>query len=196
MQLLYVANRGEKRAADRSVARRRRRRHLRSLPRVEHCLRRSARHRRGMADGDPAVPADAEPDDPARHRARKPPLDASQPAATASSAISTLLARVRASYRRQATAAGWVRLAGERPKAEVAADVIRGCRTTARAAVSTLTSAAPASRSTRAHASTVAPVVHTSSTSTHAQPVDANVPAQGERLPDVGVPLRRGQAGL
>ena len=36
-----------------------------------------------------------------------------------------LLARVRASYRRQATAAGWVRLAGERPKAEVAADVIR-----------------------------------------------------------------------
>jgi dTMP kinase len=36
-----------------------------------------------------------------------------------------LLARVRASYRRQAAAAGWVRLEGERPKAAVAADVIR-----------------------------------------------------------------------
>jgi dTMP kinase len=36
-----------------------------------------------------------------------------------------LLARVRASYRRQATGTGWIRLAGERPKAEVAADIIR-----------------------------------------------------------------------
>jgi dTMP kinase len=36
-----------------------------------------------------------------------------------------LLARVRASYRRQAAAAGWVRLEWERPKAAVAADVIR-----------------------------------------------------------------------
>ena len=36
-----------------------------------------------------------------------------------------LLARVRASYRRQATADGWVRLEGERPKADVTADVIR-----------------------------------------------------------------------
>jgi dTMP kinase len=36
-----------------------------------------------------------------------------------------LLARVRASYRRQAGADGWVRLEGQRPKAEVAADVIR-----------------------------------------------------------------------
>jgi dTMP kinase len=35
-----------------------------------------------------------------------------------------LLARVRASYRRQAAAAGWVRLEGERPKAAVTADVI------------------------------------------------------------------------
>jgi len=30
----------------------------------------------------------------------------------------------------------------------------------------------------------------------HAQPVDANVAAEGERLPDVGVAPRRGQAGL
>ena len=36
-----------------------------------------------------------------------------------------LLGRVRASYRRQAAAPGWRRLEGERPKAEVAADVIR-----------------------------------------------------------------------
>ena len=40
-----------------------------------------------------------------------------------------LLARVRASYRRQAAAAGWVRLEGERGKAEVAADVIRSVET-------------------------------------------------------------------
>ena len=36
-----------------------------------------------------------------------------------------LLARVRASYRRQAAAAGWVRLEGERPRTDVTADVIR-----------------------------------------------------------------------
>jgi dTMP kinase len=40
-----------------------------------------------------------------------------------------LLARVRASYRRQAAAHGWVRLEGERGKAEVAADVIRSVET-------------------------------------------------------------------
>jgi dTMP kinase len=40
-----------------------------------------------------------------------------------------LLARVGASYRRQATAAEWVRLDGERGKAEVAADVIRSVET-------------------------------------------------------------------
>jgi len=36
-----------------------------------------------------------------------------------------LLARVRASYQRQATAPGWVRLEGERTKGDVAADVIQ-----------------------------------------------------------------------
>lgn len=40
-----------------------------------------------------------------------------------------LLARVRASYRRQAEAPGWVRLAGDRAKAAVAADVIRAVET-------------------------------------------------------------------
>ncbi len=40
-----------------------------------------------------------------------------------------LLARVRASYRRQAAAADWVRLEGERGKAEIAADVIRSVET-------------------------------------------------------------------
>ena len=40
-----------------------------------------------------------------------------------------LLARVRASYRRQAASADWVRLEGERGKAEVAADVIRSVET-------------------------------------------------------------------
>ncbi len=40
-----------------------------------------------------------------------------------------LLARVRASYRRQAGADGWVRLEGQRGKAEVAADVIRSVET-------------------------------------------------------------------
>jgi dTMP kinase len=40
-----------------------------------------------------------------------------------------LLNRVRASYRRQAMAPGWVRLEGERAKADVAADVIRAVET-------------------------------------------------------------------
>jgi dTMP kinase len=40
-----------------------------------------------------------------------------------------LLARVRASYRRQASAADWVRLEGERSKADVARDVIRAVET-------------------------------------------------------------------
>jgi dTMP kinase len=40
-----------------------------------------------------------------------------------------LLNRVRASYRRQATAPGWVRLEGERAKGEVAADVIHAVET-------------------------------------------------------------------
>ena len=40
-----------------------------------------------------------------------------------------LLGRVRASYRRQAAAAGWLRLEGERGKAEVTADVIRAVET-------------------------------------------------------------------
>jgi dTMP kinase len=40
-----------------------------------------------------------------------------------------LLARVRASYRRQAASADWVRLEGERGKVEVAADVIRSVET-------------------------------------------------------------------
>jgi dTMP kinase len=40
-----------------------------------------------------------------------------------------LLGRVRASYRRQAAAPGWVRLEGERGKADVTADVIRAVET-------------------------------------------------------------------
>jgi dTMP kinase len=36
-----------------------------------------------------------------------------------------LLSRVRESYRRQAAAGGWLRLDGERPKTDVAADVIK-----------------------------------------------------------------------
>lgn len=40
-----------------------------------------------------------------------------------------LLTRVRASYRRQAMAPGWVRLEGERDKPAVAADVIRAVET-------------------------------------------------------------------
>jgi dTMP kinase len=40
-----------------------------------------------------------------------------------------LLARVRASYRRQAEAPGWLRLAGDRAKSEVSAEVIRSVGT-------------------------------------------------------------------
>ena len=43
--------------------------------------------------------------------------------------VMDLLGRVRSSYRRQATAPGWVRLEGERAKTEVAADVIRSVET-------------------------------------------------------------------
>ena len=45
------------------------------------------------------------------------------------SSVGYLLNRVRASYRRQATAPGWVRLEGERAKGDVAADVIHAVET-------------------------------------------------------------------
>jgi dTMP kinase len=40
-----------------------------------------------------------------------------------------LLSRVRASYRRQAAGSGWVHLAGDRARGDVAADVIRSVET-------------------------------------------------------------------
>ena len=77
-----------------------------------------------------------------------------------------LLARVRESYRRQARRHGWVVIDGEQSKDDVTAAVTAGGPATARATVSARTLLTPASSSTRPHASSVAPVVITSSTST------------------------------
>ena len=78
--------------------------------------------------------------------------------------------RVRASYHRQADATGWIVIDGERSKDAIAADVVSAVAVTTRAAVIARTSAAPASFKARAHASSVAPVVHTSSTNTTTWP--------------------------
>ena len=65
---------------------------------------------------------------------------------------------------------GWLTLNGERTRDEVSRDVVKRDRDTTRAAVSARTSRAPAASSTRAHASTVAPVVLTSSINTTLNP--------------------------
>ena len=69
MQLLYVANRHERKPMIAGVAGRRRGRDLRSLSGVERGLRRSVRARRRLAGRHPALPAAAGPDGAARHRA-------------------------------------------------------------------------------------------------------------------------------
>ena len=69
MQLLYVANRYERKAGSAALARRRADSRLRSLHRLEHRLRRGAGARSGVADRDAEVPAAAVADHPARHRA-------------------------------------------------------------------------------------------------------------------------------
>ncbi len=70
MQLLYVANRYEYRAAHPCGDRRKAAYRLRPLSRVEHRLRRGAGARSGVADRDPGAPAAALADDRARHPAR------------------------------------------------------------------------------------------------------------------------------
>ena len=88
---------------------------------------------------------------------------------------------MRDSYRRQATRPDWMRArrrASERCHRR--RRVQRG-RATARAAVSARTSRTPASFSTRAHASSVAPVVLTSSTSTTTAPRQTPWRAVGRR---------------
>ena len=81
-----------------------------------------------------------------------------------------LLARVRDSYIRQSAAPHWVRMDGLQPKDAVTADVAQRGAVATRAAVIARTSRAPAASNTCAQASSVAPVVVTSSTSTTTLP--------------------------
>ena len=138
MQLLYVANRYEWKP---QIERERERGtilDLRSLPGVEHRLRRGAGPRRRVAARDPEVPAAAGPHDPARHRRPRSRRGGRPPIATSTSATWRCSARVRDSYLRQASD-GWVRLDADRDRAAVAEDVfeavsraaVGGCRSAA-----------------------------------------------------------------
>ena len=129
----------------------------------------------------------------------------------------SMLARVRESYLRQARNAGWVRLDADRDRILVAEDVFKAVAAhdvraevggigealsasaghvplSARAAVSARTSLAPASFNTRAQASSVAPVVLTSSMSTTIRPVmnrDRVRPDRNGEMPKAVRTLRR-----
>ena len=72
------------------------------------------RARRRVAARDPALPAAAGPDDPARHRAGDRGRHGRPPNRDKYERDLALLSRVRESYRRQAAAGGWLRLDGER----------------------------------------------------------------------------------
>ena len=93
-------------------------------------------------------------------------------------AMQAACARATTGRRRQQD---WVVLDGERPKDAIAADVFSAVHVTTRAAVSARTSRAPPSFSTRAHASSVAPVVLTSSTSTTIAPDERSQPLARRR---------------
>ena len=202
MQLLYVANRFEfKPRLDSWLADGERRR-LRPLPRVERRVRRSAGPRPRVARGHPAPPAAGRSDGAARHRARDRRAAQDGPAAIGTSATCALLARVRESYRRQAAQHGWILIDGEQSERRGRRGGRAGGPATARAAVSARTLLAPARTSTRAHASSVAPVVITSSTSTTIAAAERR-PSRHRRgrgartrRATLALPARRRQAGL
>ena len=115
-------------AAHHGVARRRHDGGVRSLPGVEHRLRRGAGRRRGVADRDPAVPAAAVADDPARHAAGRV-ADAQEGAiATSSSATCRCSAACARATCDRRSSADWMRLEGERDKDAVSAAVLSAVR--------------------------------------------------------------------
>ena len=123
MQLLYIANRYERKPLILEWLDRRRRCRLRSVCGVEHRLRRVAGARRDVAGRDTAAPAAAGSDHRPRHRARNRRRSASAPTAIATSATSPLLARVRESYQHQAQQPTWAVVSGEQPVDAIAAQI-------------------------------------------------------------------------
>ena len=107
-----------------------------------------------------------------------------------------LLTRVRASYKSQATDARLGPAARRSPQGRRQRRCAAGGRVETRAAVSVRTSAAPAATSTRAHASSVAPVVLTSSTSTMRRPEIRARRVDDECVADVAKAGVCGQVGL
>ena len=177
MQLLYVANRYEKRAPIERVARRRRDRRLRPLPGVERSptARRRASIRAWLTEIQRFLP----PPDLTILLDIAPETAGGRKAAGRDS----LRARSRAAGARARELPPPGRRAGvgpprrrSAPKAEVHRRRHSRGRDATRAAVTARTSRAPASRSTRAHASSVAPVVLTSSTSTTQQSAHVRTP--------------------
>ena len=77
----------------------------------------------GVAGRDAEVPSAGRPDHRPRHRTGDGRGAASPSIAIATSATSSLQARVRESYHRQASAEGWLVLDGERSKDAIAEDV-------------------------------------------------------------------------
>ena len=191
-------------AGDRGGARARRGRDLPTATsrRASRTARRRASIRPGCSTRSGTCRGRRSRDD--RHRARDGRRAQARRTAIGSSGTSQLLERVRASYRRQAAAPGWVAIDGERPIGDVAAAVASDRRHGARAAVSARTSRAPIRLSTSAHASQRRPgrrhVVHQDD---H-RPLDPSgaprgrpVAARGrERAAHVAVTPRGGQAEL
>ena len=149
-----------------TLARRRRRRHLRSLSRVERRVRRSAGARCRLARRHPAAPARAGRHRASRHRARnRREAQGRRPRSLRARPRRCSRACARATAARPRSPAGCV-IDAEQPKDDVATAVAAGRAATARATVSARTVLTPASSSTALHASSVAPVVITSSMST------------------------------
>ena len=126
MQLLYVANRYEYRPRTRALARRRRHRDLRSLPRVEHRVRRSTGPRRRLAAPTCSVTCPSRRITIVLDIAPETAVKRKQAGRDRYERDLGLLARVRASYQPTGQASRhWALIDAERPKDDVAEAVER-----------------------------------------------------------------------
>ena len=123
----------------------------------------------GVADRDPAVPAAAVADDPARHAAGRVAHAQESRRATSSSATCRCSAACARAICGRRSRPDWIRLEGDQRQGRRVGRRDQRRSVTTRAAVSARTSFTPLRFNTVAQASSVAPVVDTSSTSTTMQ---------------------------
>ena len=138
--------------------------HLRSLSGVEHRLRRSAGARPRVAGGRPAVPAARRISPSCSTSPPRPRCGARPRAAIATSATWRCCRACATATTGKAGSRHWVVARRRARQIRRHGGRAHGSRDTARAAVSARTSFAPALEQHAAHASSVAPVVLTSST--------------------------------